>query len=95
MNNYNFNPCIYNNDNTSTGSILYINEVCLCLSSVKYYCQLSFQIYLNEALHYPNGYTVSTIPLVAWRSQRANSIIFNHNSTLPELSIVSIEIRPK
>ena len=45
---------------------------------------LSLQIYLNEALHYPKGYTVTLFPStsVTWKPGGTNKILVDHQGTL-------------
>ena len=55
------------------------------------------QIYLNEALHYKNGYTVAIQPegVAVWTSPRTNHIEVTHNEGLPERTVIQVTITPK
>ncbi len=55
------------------------------------------QVYLNEGLHYPNGFTVSLSPMMKWYSlnSKRNTLIFTHPADLPEFTKLTIVIKPK
>ena len=55
------------------------------------------EIYLNEALHYKNGYTVAIQPegVAVWTSPRTNHIEVIHNAGLPERTGIQVTITPK
>ena len=57
----------------------------------------SLQIYLNEALHYPKGYTVSVFPStsVTWKSGGTNKILVEHLSLLPLGAEVQVMVNAK
>ena len=64
------------------------------------YCKHLFQIYLNEDLHYKNGYTVDleiagTSGRGKWFSPKTNYVHVQHDITLSENSPISVIIKPK
>jgi len=53
-------------------------------------------VYLNEAVHYPLGYSVTVTPTsVKWSSTEENLIVFNHPASTPPGSRVMISINKK
>ena len=56
----------------------------------------SFQIYLNTALHYPRGYTVTITPsgTAQWVFEKG-LILVTHSDTLPAGTTIQVNIRPK
>ena len=55
------------------------------------------QIYLNEALNYPNGYMVSITPVsVSWNSPVKNYVWVVHDITkVPYGTTIEVTISPK
>jgi endoglycosylceramidase len=53
-------------------------------------------IYLNKAVHYASGYTVSILPshAASWRAVDTNSIHVTHNVTLPDGTGIQVIISP-
>ena len=60
-------------------------------------CTLPTEIYLNEALHYPNGYNVVVYPpvLVKWTSPATNSINVVASADVADGTTILINISPK
>jgi len=53
-------------------------------------------VYLNEAVHYPLGYSVTVTPAsVKWSSIEENLVVFNHLTSTPPGSSVMITINKK
>ena len=55
------------------------------------------QIYLNEVLHYKNGYDVAIKPegAAVWDSPQTNHVEITHSSGLPEGTVIQVNITPK
>ena len=60
-------------------------------------CTLPTEIYLNEALHYPNGYDVVVYPpvLVKWTSPATNSITVVASADVADGTTILVNISPK
>ncbi len=54
------------------------------------------QIYLNEALHYKSGYTVTLVPSLAaaWKAPKTNQIVVTHKTGLAEGTMIQVTITP-
>lgn len=64
-----------------------VSETCHSTESV---------VYLNEAVHYPLGYSVTVTPAsVKWSSIEENLLVFNHPGSTPPGSSVMITINKK
>ena len=64
-----------------------VSETCHSTESV---------VYLNEAVHYPLGYSVTVTPAsVKWSSTEENLLLFNHPASTPPGSNVMVTINKK
>ena len=66
-------------------------EVCVCVCVCVIYLIL-YQIYLNEDIHYKNGYTVKVSPSSVTYVSAKNSVIVTHPLQMKEGTEISVEI---